>query len=42
MEVASLNGVMTVQQLVDLVAFLQAQYKVQPPDLTPYTYTYPF
>ncbi|MBK6599731.1 MAG: c-type cytochrome [Proteobacteria bacterium] len=42
MEIAALNNVMTVQQLVDLVAFLQASYRVVPPDVTPYSYRYPY
>jgi hypothetical protein len=32
---------MTVQQLIDLVAFLQAQYEVVPPQGEPYRYVYP-
>lgn len=38
---ARLNDVMTVQQLTDLVAFLQAQYQVVPPDYDPYQLVYP-
>ena len=40
MALAGLNDVMTVTQLVDLVAFLQPQYKVEPPKINPYTYRY--
>jgi len=40
MALAGLNDVMTVTQLVDLVAFLQPQYKVEPPKVDPYTYRY--
>lgn len=40
MTLAGLNDVMTVKQLVDLVAFLQPQYKVEPPKVDPYTYRY--
>jgi sulfur-oxidizing protein SoxX len=40
MTLAGLNDVMTVTQLVDLVAFLQPQYKVEPPKADPYTYRY--
>ena len=40
MAIAGLNDVMTVTQLVDLVAFLQPQYKVEPPAFNPYTYRY--
>jgi sulfur-oxidizing protein SoxX len=38
---ARLNEVMTVQQLIDLVAFLQAQYAVVPPEIYPYSRIYP-
>jgi hypothetical protein len=41
MEAAYLNDVMTVQQLVDLVVFLQPLYEVTPPSLDPYRYMYP-
>jgi hypothetical protein len=41
METARLNDIMTVRQLVDLVAFLQTSYRVQPPEFNPYTYGYP-
>lgn len=41
MELAYLNDVMTVQQLIDLVAFLQAEYEVLPPQVEPYWYVYP-
>jgi L-cysteine S-thiosulfotransferase len=40
MTLAGLNDVMTVTQLVDLVAFLQPQYRVVPPTYDPYTYRY--
>jgi mono/diheme cytochrome c family protein len=36
MSLAHLNDVMTVQQLIDLVAFLQASYEVVPPPIEPY------
>jgi L-cysteine S-thiosulfotransferase len=42
MSIAALNDVMTVRQLVDLVAFLQPQYKVEPPPYNPYTYRYQY
>jgi hypothetical protein len=41
MSLAYLNDVMTVQQLIDLVAFLQGSYDVIPPIVTPYGYIYP-
>jgi len=41
MSIAYLNDVMTVQQLIDLVAFLQAHYEVVPPQGEPYRYVYP-
>jgi mono/diheme cytochrome c family protein len=41
MTLAYLNDVMTVQQLIDLVAFLQASYQVMPPQVSPYDYLYP-
>lgn len=41
MENARLNDVMTVRQLVDLVAFLQSTYRVRPPDYNPYAFSYP-
>jgi len=40
MEVAALNDVMTVRQLIDLVAFLQTRYEVVPPAYYPYEYSY--
>ena len=40
MSIAGLNDVMTVTQLVDLVAFLQPQYKVEIPKYDPYAYHY--
>lgn len=41
MALAYLNDVMTVQQLIDLVAFLQSSYEVVPPPISPYSYIYP-
>jgi hypothetical protein len=41
MTLAHVNDVMTVQQLIDVVAFLQARYEVVPPEYDPYTYVYP-
>jgi len=41
MALAYLNEVMTVQQLIDLVAFLQSSYEVVPPPISPYSYIYP-
>jgi sulfur-oxidizing protein SoxX len=41
MALAYLNDVMTVQQLIDLVAFLQASYQLVPPPISPYLYVYP-
>ncbi|MBL8201652.1 MAG: c-type cytochrome [Chromatiales bacterium] len=41
MEVGKVNDVMTVQQLTDLVAFLQSVYQVVPPQAYPYGYVYP-
>ncbi|MCS6948326.1 MAG: cytochrome c [Steroidobacteraceae bacterium] len=41
MEFAALNEKMTVQQLIDLVAFLQSTYQVVPPSTDPYSYVYP-
>jgi L-cysteine S-thiosulfotransferase len=41
MALAYLNEVMTVQQLIDLVAFLQPRYEVRPPQYDPYMYSYP-
>ena len=41
MALAYLNDVMTVQQLIDLVAFLQASYELVPPPISPYSYVYP-
>ena len=40
MEDANLNGVMTVQDLIDIVAYLQPHYKVRPPEHDPYSYIY--
>lgn len=40
MAAAGLNQVMTVQQLVDLVAFLQSEYDVVPPEYSHYNYRY--
>jgi hypothetical protein len=41
MNLAYLNDVTTVQQLIDLVAFLQGSYRVVPPPISPYSYIYP-
>lgn len=41
MEQARLNDVLTVQQLIDIVAFLESTYRVVPPAVYPYTYAYP-
>jgi sulfur-oxidizing protein SoxX len=41
MTAAYLNDVMTVQQLIDLVAFLQNTYEVVPPPVSVYWYVYP-
>jgi mono/diheme cytochrome c family protein len=41
MVLAYLNDEMTVQQLIDLVAFLQARYEVVVPEIDPYDYLYP-
>lgn len=41
MAMARLNEAMTVQQLIDLVAFLQDQYEVVLPEYYPYTRIYP-
>lgn len=41
MSAAYLNEVMTVQQLVDLVAFLQPTYEVVPPPVPARWYVYP-
>ena len=41
MELANLNDVVTVQQLIDLVAFLQPLYHLMPPENNPYRYMYP-
>jgi L-cysteine S-thiosulfotransferase len=41
MSAAYLNDVMTVQQLVDLVAFLQSTYQIAPPPVPAYWPTYP-
>jgi hypothetical protein len=40
MEDANLNDVITVQELIDIVAYLQPHYKVQPPEYNPYSYAY--
>jgi L-cysteine S-thiosulfotransferase len=39
---AALNEVMTVQQLIDLVAFLEARYRVTPPTYDPYGHIYSY
>jgi L-cysteine S-thiosulfotransferase len=41
MTLARLNDIMTVQQLIHLVAFLQARYEIVPPRYDPYGYVYP-
>jgi L-cysteine S-thiosulfotransferase len=41
MALVYLNDVLTVQQLIDLVALLQANYRVTPPEYDPYWYAYP-
>lgn len=41
MMLAHVNEIMTVQQLIDVVAFLQDQYQVLPPQYDPYGYVYP-
>jgi len=41
MTLAYLNDVMTVQQLIDVVAFLQSSYHLVPPPVSPYSYVYP-
>jgi hypothetical protein len=41
MAAAFLNDVVTVQQLVDIVAFLQGAYNVVPPPIRPYWDDYP-
>lgn len=41
MAAAYLNDVMTIQQLVDIVAFLQAEYEYVPPPVPPYWESYP-
>lgn len=40
MALTHLNHVMTVQELIDLVAYLQPLYEVVPPDHNPYAYAY--
>lgn len=37
---ANLNQVLTVQELIDIVAYLQPLYEVTPPEYDPYTYIY--
>lgn len=41
MSAAYLNDIMTVRQLVDLVAFLEGTYEVVPPPTPVYWYVYP-
>lgn len=41
MSAVYLNDIMTVQQLVDLVAFLQGTYEIVPPPAPTYWYAYP-
>jgi len=40
MALAYLNEAMTVQELIDLVAFLQSRYELRIPDINPYDYIY--
>ena len=40
MEAAYLNEVMTVRELIDIVAYLQPLYEVEPPDDDPYSHIY--
>lgn len=40
MEAAYLNEVMTVRELVDIVAYLQPLYEVKPPEYDPYSHIY--
>ena len=40
MKLANMNDVMTIAQLIDIVAFLQPQYDVLPPLYNPYTFAY--
>ncbi len=40
MEKANLNDRITISELIDLVAFLQEQYEVTPPNVQPYVYYY--
>jgi sulfur-oxidizing protein SoxX len=42
MELAALNSKVTVQQLIDLVAFLQSKYQMVPPVYDPYSYVYAY
>ena len=41
METARLNQTVTVEQLVDLVAYLQPLYEVRTPEFDPYNHVYP-
>jgi mono/diheme cytochrome c family protein len=41
MSLAYINEIMTVQQLIDVVAFLEARYQVVVPQFDPYTTIYP-
>ena len=40
MDYAQINDRITITELIDLVAFLQEQYEVVPPDIDPYVYYY--
>lgn len=40
MEAENLNEVLTVRDLIDIVAFLQPLYRVRPPEYDPYAYIY--
>lgn len=40
MEAENLNDIMTVRELIDIVAFLQPLYSVRPPEYDPYSYIY--
>ncbi|MEX2494523.1 MAG: hypothetical protein WD448_00460 [Woeseia sp.] len=40
MAYANLNRVLTVQELIDIVAYLQPLYEVTPPQYDPYTFVY--
>ena len=40
MEAAYLNEVMTVRELVDIIAYLQPLYEIKPPEYDPYSHIY--